>query len=171
MGVTVRQSQATESVRRSRKPIRAGLSLIEVIACTTIVAVLLVPIAAVVKDSGRTIRRLETDATLTQSLRSASNWLRDTIRPSSVLAIANNDLKIQSPSGKTAGIFRKGRDLVMDDGVNVSVICNDIQDVRFQPLLTTDIPTKRVGLTVTITARDPVTGVTSSLLTTIANSR
>ncbi len=159
------------TVSRPRKQVRNGLSLIEVIACTTIVAVLLVPIAAVVKDSGRTIRRLETDVTVTQSLRSASSWLRDMIRPSLVVAIANNDLKVQLPSGKTAGFFRKGRDLVMDDGVNVSVICKDIQDVRFQPLLTTDIPAKRVGLTMTITARDPVTGATSSMLTTIANSR
>lgn len=159
------------TVSRPRKQIRNGLSLIEVIACTTIVAVLLVPIAAVVKDSGRMIRRLETDATVAQSLRSASGWLRDMIRPSLVVAIANNDLKIQLPSGKTAGFFRQGRDLVMDDGVNVSVICKDIQDVRFQPLLTTDVPAKRVGLTMTITARDPVTGVTSSMLTTIANSR
>ena len=159
------------TVSRPRKQVRNGLSLIEVIACTTIVAVLLVPIAAVVKDSGRTIRRLETDATVAQSLRSASSWLRDMIRPSFVLAIANNDLKLQLPTGKTAGVFRKGRDLVIDDGVNVSVIFEDIQDVRFQPLLTTDIPAKRVGLTMTITARDAVTGVTSSMLTTIANSR
>lgn len=171
MGVTVSRRQIAESVRRSRKNVRNGLSLIEVIACTTIVAVLLVPIAAVVKDSGRTIRRLETDATTTQSLRSSSNWLRDTLRPCSILAIANSDLEVQLPSGTTAGILRKGRDLVLDDGVNVSVICKDIEDVRFQPLLTTDIPARRVGLTMTITARDAVTGATSSMLTTIANSR
>jgi hypothetical protein len=171
VGVTLIKHQAIQKYRLRREQKRAGLSLIEVIACTTIVAVLLIPIAAIVKDSGKTIRLLETDATVPQSLRSGSNWLRDTIRPSSILAIQSNLVRIRLPNGKSVSIFRKGRDLVMDDGVTASVVCKDIQDVRFQPLLTADVPAKRVGLQMTISARDVATGALSSLPTTVANAR
>ncbi len=150
---------------------RRAMSLIEVIACTAIVAVLIVPIAAVVKTSGRSITRLESASTTPEKNRSLGTWLRDTLRPCSIDAIAKDSLTFRFPDNSSASIYRSGRNLVMKTATNTSVLYDGIESVLFEPLLTSDAAARRVGLTMVITGRDPSTGATSALLTTIANSK
>ncbi len=147
---------------------RRGLSLIEVIACTAIVAVMIVPIASVIRSSSRTIQRVETDATAPQHLRSTSTWLRDTLRTSQIYAVATNSVKLQLPSGDDAAIYRKGKVLVLENGSGVTVLCSDVIDVAFRELLTATKPARRIGIIVSLTAIDSARGVKTSLQTTVA---
>ncbi len=171
MGITMIHGHVRNGLASPPARSRIGISLIEVIACTAIVAVLIVPIAAVVKTSGRAITRIESGASTPEKVRAAGTWLRDTLRPCVVHAIEKDRLKFQLPDGNGAAVYLNDHALVMETGSAISKLCTDVDQVRFEPLLTSDGSARRVGLAMTIVARSATTGAVSTTLTTIANSR
>lgn len=67
--------QSRTSRRRQSPQFRAGLSLLEVIACTILVTFLMVPIAGVIRASAQAIERTTADGTLESQARRSLRWL------------------------------------------------------------------------------------------------
>lgn len=133
---------------------RSGISLIEVIACTAILAVMMVPIAGVIRASAQSFAAASGTASVDARLRHALRWVSQSVRQSEVLTLGNRRLTLQMPDASVVSIEVRGGDLVMVQGVDEIVIAEDIRDVRFQAIQRSTPPVIRTGLSVTLRARD-----------------
>lgn len=136
---------------------RRGISLIEVIACTALVAIMIVPIAGVIRASTQSIASAEGDTSTHGKLRVGLRWLQDTIRESDVLAVGGRQLGLRLSDGRIVTIRVQAGNLVLIDGVNQTILVEAVRDIRFTSLRRITPPRNRVGISMTLRARDLVT--------------
>lgn len=149
---------------------RPGLTFIEVIACTAMVAAMIVPIASVIRSTGQTIHRIEADSSTADRLQSTLHWLRDQLRDSTLGTIRTRRIDTVLADGRSVSIVLRGDDLVVDEGGNQSVLCSPLRDVAFTAI-SAQGSTTRIGLSLALTADDPTIGGPVTLHATIFNDR
>lgn len=147
---------------------RRGIGLLEVIICTAMVAVMIIPIAGVIRTSGQAISQSNGDNSTEASLRSGLRWLRDAVRDGSVVSVRARSLQVLLSSGDLATVEVRRGNLVMDDGRSQFALAENVRDIRFSELQQLNPPRTRVGVTMTLRARDPATGLTVAVDSTVA---
>jgi hypothetical protein len=161
------KSVSLKSNRCVAKPHRRGIGLMEVIVCTALVAVMIVPIAGVIRASGQSIARSEGSASTEAELRRGLRWLGDTIRDSDVLVVRSNQLRLRLSSGDVATIRVRRGTLELDDGSIQTALAENVRDIRFSELNRTT-PSTRIGVSMVLRARDPVTRLWVTVDSTVA---
>ncbi|MEM9585635.1 MAG: hypothetical protein AAGA03_00015 [Planctomycetota bacterium] len=136
---------------------RAAISLIEVIACTVLVSIMIVPVAGILRASGQTLQQTQADEVTHDSCRQTLRWVSQTLRQSTILNVRSGRLQLQLPTGRVARLERRRGELQLNDGFDTTVLMDSVRSVRFEPLLTSGVPTTRVGVRITLEARDPNT--------------
>ena len=148
---------------------RNGISLLEVIACTALLAVMLVPIAGVIRASGQSIQRAQ-DGRTPSGLRSTLKWLRETIDDGQIVNVARRSLQLQLGDGSSARVFVQSGELLLDDGTDEIVLAENIRDIRFQSVRSSVPPRDQVGLEIRLRAIDAETGDVVSVFCTVADT-
>jgi hypothetical protein len=136
---------------------RPGISLLEVIACTALVAVMIVPIAGVIRASGQSIQQADGAVSTEARLRRGLHWLADSVRDTNIVSVQPRRLTVQPTTGGPISIEVQGGALVMTDGSDVTMIVEDVRDIRFTQINQTVPPNDLAGVTMSLRARDPVT--------------
>ena len=147
---------------------RLGIGLIEVIICTALVAVMIIPIAGVIRTSGQAISMSNGSTSTEASLRSGLRWLRDAVRDGTIVSIQARRLQILLESGDLATVEVRNGDLVMDDGRSQFALVENVRDIRFGEVRQSAPPAGRTGVTMTLRARDTVTGLGVTVDSTVA---
>ena len=148
---------------------RHGISLLEVIACTALLAVILLPIAGIIRASGHSLRQAQQGST-SANLRSTLNWLRQTIDEGQIVSVASNSLQMRLSDGRMARVFVDRNELVLDDGTDRIQLAEDVRDIRFQNVHATLPPRNRVGLRIQMRGTDPASGQLVSVEATVAET-
>ena len=143
--------------RLKRNHATRGVSLLEVIACTALVTILIVPIAGVIRASGKSIQAANGPSSTESELRQASRWLAQTIRANNILGIRRSQMQLRLDSGETATLRLKQRSLILDAPSGPSTLAKDIQRIRFTSHRQAAPPRKTVGVTFLLQKRDHVT--------------
>jgi hypothetical protein len=138
--------------------LRRGLSLLEVIMCTVVVALMLVPIVDLIRVSNRTLVRVEKGSTTAQRLQQASIWLRDTLRDSQIQSVVRNNIQLRLANGDVATLQTNNTQLILNTKSHSTIVCDDITGASWRELLTTTPPFTRTGVVLAIQANDPVKG-------------
>jgi hypothetical protein len=136
---------------------RQGVSLLEVIACTALVAVMIVPIAGVIRASGQAIQQSDGAVSTEARLRRGLHWLADAVRDGTIVSVQNRRLTVQPATGGPVSIEVQAGTLVMTDGSDLTVILQDVRDIRFTRINQTTPPNDLAGVTMALRARDPAT--------------
>lgn len=137
-------------------PRRRGISLIEVIACTAIVAVMIVPIASVLRSSATVIdRSSRPDSASTQ--RSAIRWIRDSITHGQVLDVGATYVTFLDATGRKVQYFSRNGDLLLTDGTNDTLVLQGVKLFEVKQHFQVDPPTDPIGMTIHIAGYDPQT--------------
>lgn len=161
MGIAMNMNMNMNSRSRStprRGSLRKGISLLEVIACTAIIAVMIVPIAGVIRASGRAIGRAS-QPTSTDSVRDALRWTRDAVRSGQVLDIQSRSLTLILASGQKVEIISRSGQLLMSDGRAQTVLMENVDGVEFSPIRIAGA-TSPTGVSIVLATRDSETGNT-----------
>ncbi len=144
--------------RRTRR--RTAISLLEVIAVTMLVSILMIPIADVMRSSAKAIARSTGAGSPEAQARRSLRWLCDEIRRNKIQSVAGNGqgLRLDMPGGRTATVaIRRGR-LVINDGVGEIVLSENARGFRVQETrVVTGGPL--IGIRMELTLRDPATKV------------
>ncbi len=111
---------------------RRGIGLLEVIVCTALVAVMIIPMAGVIRSSGLAISQSNGSTSTEASLRSGLRWLRDAVRDGSVVSVQARRLQVLLSSGDVAMFEVRSGDLVMDDGRSQFSLAENVRDIRFR---------------------------------------
>ena len=151
--------------RYSRRP---GIGLLEVIICTALVAVMIIPIAGVIRTSGQAISLSNGSTSTEASLRSGLRWLRDAVRDGTIVSVRASRLQILLDSGDLATVEVRSGDLVMDDGRSQFALAENVRDIRFGEVRQIAAPTARTGVTMRLRAQDPVTRQWVTIDSTVA---
>ncbi len=136
---------------------RRGIGLLEVIICTALVAVMIIPIAGVIRTSGQAISLSNGSTSTEASLRSGLRWLRDAVRDGTIVSVQARRLQILLDSGDLATVEVRSGNLVMDDGRSQFALVENVRDIRFGELRQIAPPAARTGVTMSLRAQDPVT--------------
>ncbi len=153
-------------IQRARR--RRGIGLIEVIACTALVAVLITPIALVIRASGQSIAQSAGSRSVEADLRRGLRWITDVIRESDVIDIRNRELELDLPNGNGGLVSEINNSLVLDDGNDEIAVMSDIKDVRFTEIRTKGQVKTRIGIEIRLRATDPVTGAVVSVTSVLS---
>ena len=133
---------------------RRGISLIEVIACTALVAIMIVPIAGVVRASAQSIAQANGSASTEARLRSSLRWVAQTIRESDIVTVGSTRLIVQLPDTSVGTFEVRSGDLVLTSGGNQTVLIESVRDIRFASLNHGSPPLTRAGLAISLRAQD-----------------
>ncbi len=136
---------------------RQGISLLEVIACTALVAVMIVPIAGVIRASGQSIQQADGAVSTEAKLRRGLHWICDSVRDANLVAVQARRLTLQPSGGGQLTIEVQAGSLVMSDGTDVTTIVSDVRDISFTQINQSVPPNNLAGVTMSLRARDPVT--------------
>lgn len=136
---------------------RIGVGLLEVIVCTALVAVMIVPIAGVIRTSGQAISESNSSTSTEASMRGGLRWLRDAVRDGTIVSVRSQRLQIMLSSGTLATVQVQRGDLIMDDGGSQFALVENVRDIRFVEATQTTPPRSRIGISMTLRARDPQT--------------
>lgn len=136
---------------------RRGLSLLEVIVCTGLVAVMMVPVASVIRASGQTIQQAGDNGSIESSMRTSLRWISDSVHDGTLVSVQNRRLRMQLPSGDVVTIEQRGNALVSDDGGTATALMDDVRSIRFSQITQTSPPNNPIGVTIDLVAIDPTT--------------
>ncbi|QDT03352.1 hypothetical protein K227x_17340 [Rubripirellula lacrimiformis] len=152
--VVLRRTSGDASPRQN---LRRGISLIEVIACTAIVTVMVVPIASVIRASGQSIARsktLSTDGTL----RSGIRWIRDMIHDGQVVDVGSRNITLIQASGDKAEFVVSGNTLILTDGRTKTVLLENVESFETSLLKQSESPGRATGISIRLQGKSPSTG-------------
>ena len=147
---------------------RRGIGLLEVIVCTALVAVMIIPIAGVIRTSGQAISRSNGSVSTEASLRTGLRWLGDTVRDGNIVSVRTRSLQVMLPSGAVATVQVRGGNLVMNDGRSEFALAENVRDIQFLEIRQTAPPRTRTGITMRLRARDAATGQTVTVGSTVS---
>ncbi|TWU34931.1 hypothetical protein [Novipirellula artificiosorum] len=163
--------QRSQTEQRNRR-LRYGISLLEVIACTALLAVMIVPIAGVIRASARSIADVEGtgDHSAQSELRGALNWLTLAVRDGVVLGIDRNgrSMKLQLRSGDVVEVTRYDDQLLMIENGAKTVLAEDVSDFALKTIENPAEPGQAIGIQVVLQSVDAVSRDRVSLTATIA---
>lgn len=108
-----------------------GVSLLQVIVCTALVTILIVPIAGVILASGQPIGQANGSSFAEADFRRVSRWIGQTIRSGDVISVNRSRTQLRRPAGETTTLRLQRQNLVLEDRAGQSIIANDIQVLRF----------------------------------------
>ncbi|GAA5505333.1 hypothetical protein [Novipirellula caenicola] len=139
----------------NQKTRRRGISLIEVIACTGLVAILFVPIAGVIRASARSIASAQADGSTAEELQHTLTWLSQTIDDGTVVSMNASSLTLQRRDAAIVKVFRSDNQLVMSDGKSMDVVlAENILDFTIRTIVQPKPSSKTVGLELELVGRD-----------------
>ena len=150
--------QAASNDRSSRSANRRGVSILEVIACTALVAVMMVPIAGVIRASGQAISQSDLDPSTEARMRSGLRWFSDAIRDGSVTGIGKTEMKLTLKSGTDVKFTIIDGDLVMTDGTDIVGVVEKVKAIQFDQIVQSTPPNSLAGISMSLSADDPVSG-------------
>lgn len=136
---------------------RRGISLIEVIACTAIVAVMILPIASVLRSSAGVIDR-NSRPDSAAGVRTAVRWMRDTVTRGQITAVGRANINFVHPNGQPMQFVVRGGELVMADGTTSKLILRGVRSFQTQPLVQSGPSAAMIGLTAVVAGIDPDSG-------------
>ncbi|TWU55800.1 hypothetical protein [Rubripirellula reticaptiva] len=148
---------------------RHGISLIEVIACTAIVAVMIVPIASVIRASGRAIAS-SAEMSNEAKLRSGIRWVKDTIGNGAVVNVGSRNLTLLMASGQKGELVLDSNNLIFSDGRTKTVVLENIGRFECEAIMRSEKPTSMIGVAIRIEGKDPSTGTAFKLESLIATA-
>ncbi len=143
---------------RIDRPPRRGLSLLEVIASTALVAVMMVPIAGVIRASGQAMAQADQAASAEATVRRGLSWLSDAIQDGQVLRVDPNEIRLILKSAIDVRVAIIDGDLVMTDGTDPVVVTENVREIQFKQIQQSTPPNALTGIQILLTADDPVTG-------------
>lgn len=145
------------SFRAKGSPKRLGVSLLEVIACTALVAIMMVPIAGVIRASGQAVAQSDLDVSTEAKMRRGLRWLSDSIRDGKLLGVGTNEIKLTLKSGLDVKIMIDKDNLVMTDGRDSVVVTEGVREIHFSEIKQSVVPNKTIGIAMKMSAIDPIT--------------
>ncbi|MGB7325592.1 MAG: hypothetical protein WBD31_12030 [Rubripirellula sp.] len=148
---------------------RQGISLIEVIACTAIVAVMIVPIASVIRASGRAIAS-SAEMNNEAKLRSGIRWVKDTIHSGTVVDIGSRNLTLVMASGDKAELVLDSSNLIFSDGRTKTVVLENVGRFECEAIMRSEKPISMIGVAIRIEGKDPRTGAAFKLESLVATA-
>ena len=155
-------------MRKTGRANRRGIGMLEVIVCTALVAVMIVPLAGVLRASSQSIARADGSSTTEAGMRQGLRWLAETIRDSDVLLVRARLLRIRLSNGNVANIRVRRGTLWLTEGSSQTALVENVRDIRFAETVQTAPPGRRVGVSMTLRARDPVTRAWVTVDSTVA---
>ncbi|MDA8746352.1 hypothetical protein N9N28_17150 [Rubripirellula amarantea] len=153
--------------RHPNIPIRKGISLIEVIACTAILAIMMVPLASLMRSSRMSLARSQSISVVDQ-LQDTSRWIRQAVSDGTLVDAQSDAIKLVMASGQTVKVYRQNRDLILDDGREQVILLEGIEDVAFGDIRQSSSPGKLIGLKMQIRKRDAASGKTEETTTIVS---
>ncbi|EMI20229.1 hypothetical protein RMSM_02848 [Rhodopirellula maiorica SM1] len=134
---------------------RHGISLIEVIACTGLVAILFVPIAGVIRASARTIASAESASSTSTKLQRTLAWLSNMIDDGTVFAASTSGIRLQRRDGSLVNITRSNNQLLATEGKSTdTVLAEDIVDFSVRSIFQPKPSSRWVGLEIELVGFD-----------------
>jgi len=128
----------------------------EVIASTALVAIMVVPVAGVIRASSQAIAQSDQDTSTEASMRRGLRWMSDAIRDGKVLSVGTNELRLTLKDGRDVRFSVTNRLLVMTDGGNQVVVIEGVRRIRFSQVKQTTPPNSLIGIGMSLRANDPV---------------
>ncbi|MFK8112666.1 MAG: hypothetical protein AB8B91_10700 [Rubripirellula sp.] len=147
---------------------RNGIGLLEVIICTGLLAVMMVPIAGVIRSSGQAIAHAEGSGTTESKMRESLRWVADAVRDGSLTSVQSRRLKLQLNTGDVVAIEVQRGSLVIDDGRQQTELLSGVRDIRFNLISQTTGARKPIGLTMAVRGTDPTTRNVVTINSTVA---
>ena len=136
---------------------RAGVSMLEVIACMGLVALMLIPLAGVIRASGQSIAQANGEGTLATQMRRGLRFLNQSIRDGEIIRFRQNRISLRMPSGNTAVVrVQRGRLEMREAGESI-VLVEGVRRVRFIQRQQRSGERLRTGIEIQLNARDPET--------------
>lgn len=142
---------------RHRGARMSGVGLLEVIICTGLVALMIVPLAGVIRASGQSIAETNGEGSVQNEMRQGLRYLSNTIRQGEVTRIRWNRISIRMPNGRTAVARVRGGKLELQEGRQRMVLAEDVRRVRFRRHRQRSGARATTGVEIRLIARDPVT--------------
>ena len=140
---------------RNENSRRRGISLIEVIACTGLVAILFLPIAGVIRASARTIASAQSGGSTASELQTTLTWLSRMIEDGTVLSTGSSSLSLQRRDGGIVKVGRANNQLVMTDGKSADVVlAEDIVDFSIRTIVQPKPSSRWVGIEIVLVGLD-----------------
>ena len=151
-------NKITNKNSRFKRPTkRLGVSLIEVIACTALVAIMIVPIAGIIRASGQAVAQSDLDSSTEAKMRRGLAWLSDSIRDGQLLGVGTNEMKLTLKSGLDVKFTIDDDNLVMTDGRDSVVVSEGVREIQFAEIKQSVSPNPTIGIEIKLSAIDPVT--------------
>ena len=141
--------------RRARS--RLGVSLIEVIACTALVAILIAPLAGVIRASGRSIASAQGGGNGHVALRQSLSWLANSIRAATVIDTDGKAIKMQLADGKAVRVYVDRGTLLMTDGRDRTIIAENVDKIAVKVIEDPIDRSVTRGIVVEVEMTDPST--------------
>ncbi|GAA4467560.1 hypothetical protein [Novipirellula rosea] len=143
------------TVPRNQQSRRRGISLIEVIACTALVAILFIPIAGVIRASARTIESAQSGGSAATNLQNTLTWLSGMIDDGTVVTANASSLTLQRRDGTIVKITRANNQLVMIDGKSTdAVLAEEILDFSVRSIVQPKPSSRWVGIEIDLIGLD-----------------
>jgi hypothetical protein len=139
---------------KHRLRFRRGISLIEVIACTALVAIMMVPIAGVIRASAQSIAQSNGNASGEANLRTALRWVSQTVRDSNIVSIQDTRLVLRLPDASVGTLEVRRGELVLASGNDQTVLIENVRDIRFTALRDSSPSATRTGLDISLRTAD-----------------
>ena len=146
---------------------RNGISLIEVIACMTILGIMMIPISSVMRASRQAVVSAE-NRSADVALRDGSRWVRRLIQDNTLLQTQPDVLVLQLTTGDYVKVYLSKDELVMNDGKEAVVLMSDVLDAQFGEIKQESAPGKVIGLEMAVTVLDTTTGAKKSLTSVVS---
>lgn len=147
---------------------RAGIGLLEVVVCTGLVAMMILPLAAVIRCSGQALADVNQFGSTAEEMRQGLRYVSELIRAGAITKFDEDSLTIDFSDGKPAIVrVRKERLEVRQDGVNLKLVPN-VQQLKFIERKQSSDPGLRSGVEIQLLAKDPVTLRDISIKTAVA---
>lgn len=135
---------------------RRGIGLLEVIVCTGMVALMILPLAAVIRSSGQALADVNGFGSTSEKMRDGLRYVSELIRGGEIKQINEETLTIDLASGQTALVrVRLGRLEIRQGGSNLWLM-EDVERLRFIERKQSSEAGLRSGIEIHLFARDPV---------------
>lgn len=117
---------------------RPGVSLLEVIACTALVAMLMMPLTGVLRASAKMIREIETEGSAAQEIFSSALALQQYIRDCDSIVKYAEDVVVLLRAGEYVEICIREDQLIARESKSERILAEGIRSLRFEKAFAND---------------------------------
>ncbi len=144
-------------MRDSKRVRRRAVSIFEVIICTGLVTLMIVPLSGVIRSSGQSIADASGEGSLEVQMRSGLRYLSNVIRQAEIQQVRPTQLVLRMSSGRTATVNVSGGELAIREGSDTITLAEQVRRVRFVQRTQRSGARLRTGVEIRLIATDPVT--------------